>query len=159
MTTSQTVAADMVVTLSYAVHSADGEFIDSSDDSGPLEYLHGQGGLVPGLEAALTGMAVGESKEVTLAPEDAYGEWEEDAFEEVPLSMFGDEELYEGMEIYLEDDDGEVTEAWVSEIYENAVLLDFNHPLAGETLVFEVTVEAIRAATAEELEHGHVHGE
>lgn len=159
MTTSQTVAADMVVTLSYAVHSADGEFIDSSDDSGPLEYLHGQGGLVPGLEAALTGMAVGESKEVTLAPEDAYGEWEEDAFEEVPLSMFGDEELYEGMEIYLEDDDGEVTEAWVSEIYENAVLLDFNHLLAGETLVFEVTVEAIRAATAEELEHGHVHGE
>jgi len=157
--TAQTVTADMVVTLSYTVHTADGEFIDSSEDSGLLDYLHGQGSIVPGLEAALEGMAAGEAKQVTLTPDEGYGEWLEDAFEEAPLTMFGDEELYEGMQIYLEDEDGEVTEAWVSEINEDSVLLDFNHPLAGEILVFDVTVEAIRPATAEELEHGHAHGE
>lgn len=157
---SLAVADDLVVTIAYTVRLADGELIDDSEDSGLLDYLHGHGQIVPGLERVLSGMRVGEETKVIVEPALGYGEWREDAFEEVPRDMFDEDvALSEGMDLLLEDEEGEVYEVWVDEVGEDTVILDFNHPLAGETLHFEVKIVDIRPATAEELAHGHAHGD
>ncbi|MBK8903828.1 MAG: peptidylprolyl isomerase [Anaerolineaceae bacterium] len=150
----------VVVTLDYTLRLDDGEVIDSSTDEGPLEYLHGYGQIIPGLEKALVGLGVGDRKTVVVPPDEAYGDVDMDAFEIVPRSMFPDDlELEEGLELSLRDvETDEPFDATIAEIRETEVMLDFNHPLAGETLHFEVHIPAIRAATAEELAHGHAHG-
>lgn len=150
----------VVVTLDYTLRLDDGEVIDSSEDEGPLEYLHGYGQIIPGLEKALAGLGVGDRKTVVVPPNEAYGEVDMDAFEIVPRTMFPDDlELEEGLELSLRDvETDEPFDATIAEIRETEVMLDFNHPLAGETLHFEVHIPAIRQATAEELSHGHAHG-
>ena len=153
-----TVADDMVVGLAYTLRLEDGEVVDSSEGQQPLEFLQGYGQVVDGLEQALYGMALGEEKDIIVAPEDGYGEVDAAAFEEVPLSAFPkDIKLEPGMELLVEDQTGQEFEVYVAEIRPNSVLLDFNHPLAGETLYFHVRVDSLRPATAEELAHGHVH--
>jgi FKBP-type peptidyl-prolyl cis-trans isomerase SlyD len=151
----------VVVTLDYILRLDDGEVIDSSADEGPLEYLHGYGQIIPGLEKALVGLGVGDRKTVVVPPDEAYGDVDMDAFEIVPRTMFPDDlELEEGLELSLRDvETDEPYDATIAEIREKEVMLDFNHPLAGETLHFEVHIPAIRQATAEELAHGHAHGE
>jgi len=149
----------IVVSLDYTLRLDDGEVIDSSQESEPLEYLHGHGQIIPGLEKALVGLTVGDSKKVTVPSAEAYGDVDMEAFEIVPRSMFPDDmELEEGLELSLRDaETNEPFDATIAEIRENGVMLDFNHPLAGETLHFEVTIPALRQATAEELAHGHAH--
>ncbi|MCA9956444.1 MAG: peptidylprolyl isomerase [Ardenticatenaceae bacterium] len=151
----------VVVTLEYVLRLDDGDVIDSSEEEGPLEYLHGYGQIIPGLEKALVGMSVGDRKTVVVPPDEAYGDVDMEAFEIVPRSMFPDDiELEEGLELSLRDvETDEPFDATIAEIRETEVMLDFNHPLAGETLHFEVHIPAIREATAEELAHGHAHGE
>ena len=151
----------LVVTLEYVLRLDDGDVIDSSEEEGPLEYLHGYGQIIPGLEKALVGMSVGDRKTVVVPPDEAYGDVDMEAFEIVPRSMFPDDiELEEGLELSLRDvETDEPFDATIAEIRETEVMLDFNHPLAGETLHFEVHIPAIREATAEELAHGHAHGE
>ncbi len=107
----------------------------------------------------MEGLQIGDAKVVTVEPEEGYGNYDPDDMELLPLEAFSEEvELEVGEELFLFDEDtGEVIEAIVVEINEEGVLLDYNHPLAGETLTFEIEIVGIRAATAEELEHGHAH--
>ncbi|MBN1137461.1 MAG: peptidylprolyl isomerase [Anaerolineae bacterium] len=154
-----TVADDLVVRLDYTLRlEGDPEVFDTSAGQEPLEFIQGRGHIIPGLERALYGMAVGQKKEVVIQPEDGYGELDPDAFERIPRDAFPSTmDLEVGLGLELQDDDGEILEAYVSELHPDSVMLDFNHPLAGETLYFEVEVMGLRPATAEELEHDHVH--
>jgi len=156
---SLVVADDLVVRLDYTLTLSDGEIYDSSEDSGPLEYLQGHGQLIPGLEQALYDMAVDEEKDVVVTPDVGYGEYDTDAVQELPLDMFPPNmELEEGMSIDLYDEDAdEEIEAIIEKVSDDSVTVNFNHPLAGETLNFHVRIVGIRPATPEELDHGHAH--
>ncbi|MBN2043454.1 MAG: peptidylprolyl isomerase [Anaerolineales bacterium] len=150
------VASDLVVAIEYKL-TVDGEMIDSSDD-GPLEYLHGHSNIIYGLEKELTGMKIGESKKVEVSPEEGYGEVDPEAVLEVPRTEFPDDvPLEPGIELEITDDEGDMMFATIMEVGEENVLLDTNHPLAGQTLFFEVSVVGLREAEQAEIEHGHVH--
>ena len=158
---NRVVANDHVVLIEYTLTLDDGELYDSSAETGPLEYLHGHDQIIAGLEAALEGMQVGEKKSVVVTPEFGYGEYDPEAVELVPHDTLpADMELELGMAVglYDEENDQEI-EAFVVEIGADGILLDMNHPLAGETLHFEVEVLGVRGATAEEIAHGHAHGD
>ena len=153
------VADGVVVGLEYTLRLDDDTEVDSSEPGEPLEFLQGQGQIISGLESALYNLTVGDEREVTVAPEDGYGERDPDAFEEVPLESFpADLELELGGQLHVSDASGEEFEATIAEIGPEKVVLDFNHPLAGETLHFHVKVVSLRTASAEELSHGHAHG-
>lgn len=155
----QTVTRDVVVALEYTLYDTEGQVLDSSAQSEPIEFLQGRGQVLSGLEDALYGMEVGQEKEVTLEPRQAYGERQEGATEQVPRSTFPQgHELQEGMPVRLRDEGGRELTAYVAEVGDEEVLLDMNHPLAGESLRFEVKVVSLRQPTGEELEHGHAHG-
>ena len=160
MAQKQIVERGMVVSLEYSLH-IDEELVESTEDEGPIEFLQGYQEIIPGLEKAVAGMSVGQSKEIIVEPEDGYGEYDDDAVEEVPLDIFPDDmDLSLGMPVELYDEEADETvEGYVSEVRTDTVLVDLNHPLAGETLTFRIKVIGLRAATAEELEHGHAHGE
>lgn len=146
-----------VVTMAYSLH-VDGELVDSSEDGEALEYLHGYNNIIPGLERELTGLAVGEGKQVVVAAKDGYGERDEAAGMEAPRNAFpADVALEVGLEMQLEDQEGNPMYARVDEMTEESVRLDFNHPLAGKELHFDVKVVNLRPATEEELDHGHPH--
>ena len=151
---------DLVVSLAYTLRDDEGAVIDSAGDNDPLEFIQGYGHIISGLEDELYGMEVGAEKSVVVAPEDGYGPYDPAATDVASLDMFPpDFDLEEGMLLELHDEEsGEVVEAYVSEIREDEVVLDFNHPLAGQTLHFDVKVVNLRPATDEELDHGHVHG-
>ncbi|MFH1810315.1 MAG: peptidylprolyl isomerase [Pseudomonadota bacterium] len=159
MTTAARIADGTIVTIHYTLTDDTGEVLDSSRDSEPLDYLQGAGNIVPGLERKMMGHGVGDTMQVVVAPADAYGEREEMEAQKVPRSVFpADAEFEEGMPIAAEGPDGEMTPLWITHIDDEAIYVDTNHPLAGVTLHFDVEVMAIRAATAEEMEHGHPHG-
>ncbi len=154
----QQVQQDTVVSVDYTVKLDSGEVVDSSAGARPLEYLHGHKNIIPGLEKALEGMRVGESKSVTVAPADAYGERVEEAIEWLPRKAFPtDVELEAGMMFQAHDAQGNVIMLVVREVEAERVLVDYNHPLAGQTLHFDVKVVDIRPASSEEIAHGHVH--
>ena len=158
-TENLTVADDMVVSMDYTLTLDDGEVVDSSEGREPLEFLHGRGQIIPGLEKELYGMTVGDAKKVAVAPTDGYGVPDDDAFQLYPREAFPDNmDLKEGMGLHMRDTESDqVIEAYVYEIRPDGVVLDFNHPLAGETLYFDVKIAGVRPATSEELAHDHVH--
>lgn len=152
------ITKDSVVTLDYRLHLGDGKIIDESEPGDPLVYLHGYEEIVPGLEKALEGKKAGESLKVEVAPKDGYGEYDPESVEEVPREDFPpDMELEAGGIVSATDEDGDDVEFLVKEVRAKTVVIDFNDPMAGKTLHFEVTVRDVRAATPEELEHGHAH--
>jgi len=155
----KTVQKDDVVSIDYTLTDSQGNVIDSSEGMAPLEYLHGHNNLIPGLEKELAGMSVGETKQVTVAPEDAYGPRHENATQIIPHDAFPPEMKVEpGMALEMRDTTtGQIFEVYVTEIMPEGVVVDFNHPLAGETLHFDVKVVDIRPATPDEIAHGHVH--
>ena len=147
----------LVVTLDYNLMVED-ELMESTDDGEPIQFIQGIGQIIPGLENALYGLRVGDKKEILIQPEDAYGEYDPESTKVVKKEEFSEEvPLDVGTFLDLSDDDGEVLSAQIIEEDEDTVTLDFNHPLAGKILQFEITVADIRPATAEELDHGHVH--
>ncbi len=151
------VANGQVVSMEYTLW-VDGEILDTSDGQGPLQFLAGYGNIIPGLEREVLDMKIGDEKEVTVPPEDGYGEFDEDAFLEVPRKEFPDDmELEEGLELSVSDDEGNARYARIDSVATDVVRLDFNHPLAGAELKFKVKVVGLREPTAEEVEHGHVH--
>lgn len=153
-----TVQDGMVVSLDYVLKLDDGQIIDSSNGGEAMQILQGAGQIIPGLEQALYGMIIGEEKEVEVAPEDGYGENDPDAYQMVSPDLFPpDLELAEGMGLRLKDETGQAMDAYIAEIGPEGILLDFNHPLAGETLFFQVKIAGLRPATREEVAHGHVH--
>ncbi|MBE0681760.1 MAG: peptidylprolyl isomerase [Anaerolineales bacterium] len=154
-----TVQDGVVVSMDYKL-TVDGEVLDSSDQGGPLQFLAGYGNIIPGLEREMMGMKIGDSKDVTVKPEDGYGEFDDDAFMDVPRGEFpADLKLEEGMELHVTDEDGQHQAAYVAKYDDKTVQLDFNHPLAGAELRFSVKVVSLRDPTEEELDHGHVHEE
>ncbi|MFQ3535944.1 MAG: peptidylprolyl isomerase [Aggregatilineales bacterium] len=155
----ETVQDNVVVALAYTLKLENGEVVDAADAEDPLEYLHGANNIIPGLERALTGMRVGESKQVQVAPADGYGDYDPEDIEVVPRHQFpSDAPLAVGMAVTLADDDDNYVDAVISALSTESVTLDYNHPLAGKTLFFDVEVLNIREATPEEIRHGHVHG-
>ena len=153
-----TIAENKVVTLNYTLTDDEGTIIDKSDD-GSFLYLHGASNIIPGLENALTGKKAGEELKVTVAPEDGYGVRDDARKEDVPREMFPDDtEIEAGMQFHAEGPEGQMITVSVVEVTEDTVTIDGNHPLAGVQLNFDVKVVDVRDASAEELEHGHVHG-
>jgi FKBP-type peptidyl-prolyl cis-trans isomerase SlyD len=151
------VADDVVVSMEYILR-IDGVIVDSSDEEGPLEFLQGKGNIIKGLETALYGMKPGDKKRVVVAPTDAYGEYEDEAVIDVSRREFPpDIPLKPDVELEVTDDDGDTQFARIVKVSKSSVTLDFNHPMAGKTLDFDVTILELRQPTAEELDHGHVH--
>ena len=153
------VKKDAVVTLSYTLKNSDGHELDKSTPDRPFAYLHGNSQIVPGLENALDGLAVGDKKEVTVPPAEGYGEFVAGLKMDIERSSFPEDiEIQEGMQFSAEV--GGANRAFtVTGLEGGKVQVDGNHPLSGQTLHFSVEVMEIRDATQEELEHGHVHGE
>jgi FKBP-type peptidyl-prolyl cis-trans isomerase SlyD len=149
-----------VVRIDYTLRNGAGEVLDTSEGAEPLTYLHGASQIVPGLERELAGMQAGETKDVVVAPEDAYGTHDPQGIFGVPRAAFpADAQLAVGESFIGEDDEGEAVPVRVIELREDVVVVDANHPLAGETLHFHVEIREVRDASDEELAHGHIHGE
>ncbi|MBN2048489.1 MAG: peptidylprolyl isomerase [Anaerolineaceae bacterium] len=155
-TNTYTVAKDFVVSIDYVL-TVDGEIADSSAGREPLPYLHGHDNLIKGLEVELEGMKVGEQKQVVVAPKDGYGEIDPEAFADMERAKFPEGfDLQIGRMIRLNAGDGRVMTAAIAEVNDETVKLDFNHPLAGKSLNFDVTISDIREATDLEITSGHV---
>jgi FKBP-type peptidyl-prolyl cis-trans isomerase SlyD len=148
-----------VVLIHYVLTNDDKEVLDSSEGQDPLAYLHGTGHLIPGLEAQLLGKTAGDKLDVTVQPGDGYGEFNEELVQVVPSDVFdGVESIEPGMQFQTSNEDGSGGETiTVVSVENDEVTIDGNHTLAGVTLHFAVDIIEVREATAEELEHGHVH--
>jgi FKBP-type peptidyl-prolyl cis-trans isomerase SlyD len=154
-----TIQKNSVVTINYTLRDDTGGLIESSEGQEPLTYLHGQGNIIPGLESSLEGKSAGESVKVSVPPEDAYGVWEESKILNIPKGQFsGVDDIKAGMQFSVNSNAGEQI-VTVTKVEGETVIVDANHPLAGKTLNFDVTVVGIRAATKDELDHGHAHGD
>jgi FKBP-type peptidyl-prolyl cis-trans isomerase SlyD len=152
------IAHEKVVSIHYTLKNQEGTVLDSSSGSDPLAYLHGFGNIIPGLENALEGKEKGEKLAVTVEPEQGYGARDEQLVQAVPRSAFkGVDDLAPGMQFQAQGPQG-ARLVVVTQVAQDVVTVDANHPLAGQTLHFDVEVSEVRDATAEELEHGHVHG-
>lgn len=150
---------DTVVTLAYELRNADGEPLE--EDNAHMAYLHGgYGGIFPKVEEALEGQETGHSVSLTLEPEDAFGEYDADLLRVEPRNRFPDT-LEVGMQFegVPGENEGEAMIYTVTDITKDSVVVDANHPYAGERLWFQCTVSDVRPATDEEIEHGHVHGD
>ena len=148
---------DSVVTFNYTLKDDAGEVIDSSERE-PLAYLHGHGNLVPGLERELEGKDAGAQLIVKVAAADGYGEYSKDLVQKVPRrSLKGISKITVGMRLHAQTGQG-TRAVTVTNVTGDMVTLDGNHPLAGKNLNFDIQIVEVRAATAEELAHGHVHG-
>lgn len=152
------ITVDSVVLIHYTLRNDAGEVLDSSSGGEPLAYLHGRGNIVPGLERALEGKRAGDELSVKIAAEDGYGAHDVQLIQQVPRSAFPKEAaIAAGMRFHAQSPEGART-VTVTQVSGESVTVDGNHPLAGATLNFEVQIAEVRAATHEELAHGHVHG-
>ncbi|WMS88396.1 peptidylprolyl isomerase [Pleionea litopenaei] len=153
-----TITKDKVVSMHYTVKNTSGDVIDTSEGRDPLMYMQGHRNIIPGLENALEGKAAGDKVEATIEPAQAYGEVVEELIQEVPRSAFeGVETLEVGMNFQAQSEQGPVNVV-ITKVEDDKVTVDGNHPLAGQTLEFNVEVVEIRDATEEEIAHGHAHG-
>jgi len=150
------IAENTVVSIHYTLSNTAGEVMDSSEGQDPLAYLHGANNIIPGLESALVGKTTGDSLQVVVEPDQAYGEIREELIQSVDRSNFVDiAEIQVGMQFMAQTPWGEQP-VTVVEVEGENIVLDGNHPLAGQTLTFDVKVVDVREATAEELTEGHV---
>ncbi|MBD2821185.1 peptidylprolyl isomerase [Xenorhabdus sp. 42] len=153
------VAKDLVVSLAYQVRTEDGVLVDESPVSTPLDYLHGRGSLISGLEKALEGREAGERFDVSVEANDAYGQYDDNLVQRAPKEVFvGVDDIEVGMRFLADTDQGPIP-VEITAIEGDEVVVDANHMLAGQNLKFNVEIVAIREATEEELAHGHVHGQ
>jgi FKBP-type peptidyl-prolyl cis-trans isomerase SlyD len=152
------VEKNKVVEIDYTLKDDNGDVLDSSQGGEPLSYIQGIGNLIPGVENALEGKSSGERVEITVPPETGYGVRDESLLLTIEREKLAEvEDLKEGLRFRMDSPDGPMIFT-VVRIDEREVLVDGNHPLAGMTLNFDITVQSVREATTEELEHGHVHG-
>lgn len=152
------IAEKTVVLMDYTVKDEEGHTIDSSEGHEPLAFIVGMGNIIPGLERQFIGKKKGDAFQATVKPEDGYGEKDDGLVESVPRAQFaGVKGLEVGMQLQAQTEDG-VEVVTVVKITDTEVTVDANHPLAGKTLFFDVKVVDVRQPTAEELQHGHVHG-
>ncbi len=149
------------VTISYTLKNEGGQILDQATTERPLAYLHGVGMMLPAFETALEGMTVGDMIKPVLSAADGYGLREEEAIVPLPANIFAEapaEQMVVGNTLHMQDQDGNPIPGTILSIGEEEVVMDFNHPLAGVDLHFEVMVLDVRNATEEELAHGHIHG-
>ncbi len=147
------IEANQIVSIEYEVRDGD-TVVDSNVGGAPLVFMFGKGQIIPGLENGIANMAIGEKADVLVQPEDAYGELNPEAKQEVPKDQFAGIDLEVGMTLYGQGEDGGTVQVIVKEIGEENVVIDFNHPLAGKALMFTVTVNNVRDASAEEIMSG-----
>ncbi|OOG52682.1 peptidylprolyl isomerase [Rhodanobacter sp. B05] len=152
------IAQNSVAAFHYTLTDDQGQVIDSSAGRDPLTYLHGSGQIVPGLEKQMEGRSAGDKFSAEVAPEEGYGVHHPELMQEVPREAFqGVEDIQPGMQFQGRGPQGEIN-VTVTRVENDKVFIDGNHPLAGKTLHFAIEVADVRAASAEELQHGHVHG-
>lgn len=152
------IADKMVVTIDYTLKDDNGNILDSSSE-GNFAYLHGSNNIIPGLENALIGKSTGDEVEVTVSPAEGYGERNDSMVQAVPRDMFDSEQEIEvGMQFHAQSPEGDMVVVTVTDVDTDDITVDGNHPLAGMNLNFGVKVVDVREATAEEMDHGHVHG-
>lgn len=152
------ITADRVVTIHYTLKDDSGTVLDSSAGGDPLAYIQGHGNLISGLEKALEGKTGGDKMAVTISAADGYGTRNEALIQRVPRrALQGAGDIRKGMQFQARTEDG-MRMFTVTGIAGDMVTLDGNHPLADKTLHFDVEILSVREASAEELEHGHVHG-
>ena len=146
------------VSIHYTLTNEQGEKLDSSEGQDPLRYLHGASNIIPGLENALVGKTTGDKVSVTVQPEDGYGEINPEMIQIVPREAFeGIDDIQAGMQFQASGPDGQTQVVTIKAVGEEGVTVDGNHPLAGQVLNFDVSIEEVRDATEEEIAHGHVH--
>lgn len=157
-----TISNNQVVTLTYKLHTVEnGEktFVEEASAENPLDFLYGVGMMLPKFEENISGMKAGETTAFELPAADAYGEIDDSAFAPLPVDMFKETGIPPVGEILpLQDNQGNQFRARVTEISPEAVVVDLNHPMAGQTLHFDIEILTVRAATEDELSHGHSHG-
>ncbi len=152
-----TITKDLVVRFHYTLKDDAGDVLDASDDE-PMTYLHGHGSLLPGLEEALEGKGVGDKLDISLPPAKAFGERVEDAEQRVPVKhLSGAKNWKPGMTATVHTPHGH-RQVTVKKVGHTMATVDTNHPLAGKTVHFNVDIQEVRPATAEEISHGHAHG-
>lgn len=152
-----TITDNKAVFMHYTLRDQDGNVLDQSENNQPLAYLHGAGNIIPGLEGQLIGKSAGDKFQAIVNPEEGYGLRQEELIFKAPRENFQGDQIEEGMEVELDFGD-ETAVALVTEVGDTEVTLDLNHPLAGQTLFFDVDVVNVRDASLEEISHGHVHG-
>jgi len=153
------ITTNKIASLAYTLKNDDGEILDKADENNPFLYMHGTGGIIKGLENALNEKSVNDSFSLIVAPDEAYGERDDKLTESVPRTMFEgipDEEMVAGAQFHAQTAQGTQV-ITIASIDGDMINIDANHPLAGETLHFDVTVLDIRDATEEEIAHGHPH--
>lgn len=153
------ISKDSVVVMDYKLSLNDDDDIVDASSGGEFAFLAGHHNIVPGLESQLLGLEAGASGRFVVAPEEGYGVRDDGKIFAVPRSALPKNFHVEiGVPLQIEDEKGEVFPAWIAGTHGDDVVLDRNHPLAGDTLHFDITIVQVRKATREELAHGHVHG-
>ena len=153
------VEMNKVITFNFTVKDEEGAVLDSSENKEPLSYLSGTNSILPKLEETLNGMIIGSTKNVKIAAGEAYGDYKEEAVQTVKKVQFPQEaQRVAGARYVANSPDGGQMPFVIKEVKENDVTVDFNHPLAGKDLEFDVELLDVRDATPEEMQHGHVHG-
>ena len=154
-----TITQNSAVSFHYTLTDDQGQQIDSSAGQEPLAYLHGAGNIIPGLEKALEGKSAGDQLQVEVSAEEGYGPVQQELIQDVPREAFqGVETIEVGMQFEAQTGQGGAVPVTVTAVTDETVTVDGNHPLAGKALNFDVTIADVREASAEELEHGHIHG-
>ncbi len=152
------IAQNKVAIITYTLTNVNGEVIDQANEEQPFSFIAGTGNIIPGLDEALAGKVAGDAVTATITPEKAYGERSDELTQTVPMEMFqGVDSVEPGMQFNAQTNQG-MSVVTVTHVEGDQVTIDGNHPLAGETLNFDVRILEVRDATADELEHGHVHG-
>ncbi len=150
------VADDLVISMAYVLQ-VDNELVDMTEEGESLQFIQGYGSIIPGLEQAIAGMTVGEMRAITVSAKEAYGEYDYEQVDDIPMSEFPTEiPLEPGLEMEMEAVDGETLYGKIISVGKARVKVDFNHPLAGRELDFEITILDIRPATEQELEQGYI---
>ena len=153
------IGANKVVTMNFILTDETGNVLDSTEAGGPFSYISGTGTVLPKLEEAVSIMMIGTKKQLKLEAKDGYGEYNEDAVQAVGKENFPEDFVLEaGMEYMASNPDGVQMPFIITNVEDETVTVDFNHPLAGKNLHFDLELLDVRDATAEELSHGHVHG-
>ena len=146
-----------VVTLNYQLKDDQGKTLDSSTETGPMQYIQGAEDILQGIEDAVLGLSVNDKVSVTINPEQAYGEYDPELLSTLPIEAFeAIKNLHKGMELEEETPDGPVL-VTIKEVSEKEVIVDANHPMAGHSLLFDLEILDVRDASSSELDHGHVH--
>ena len=151
--------SNKVIGIEYNLKDAKtGDQLDTNLGQAPLEFITGKGQIIPGLEAKVETMSANESADVLVEPKDGYGEYNEEAIQVLPTEQFAGIELAEGMSLYGTGEQGETVQVFVKSFDDKEVTIDYNHPMAGKSLMFSVTILSLRDASEEEIQTGVVGG-